>query len=408
MTSRVLLVALFVLTAAAPFAPRDVCAAETLAEAFRDGEAHVHFRYRFEYVDQDAFALDAEASTLRGRINFKTDAWNGVTLFGEFDYVTDIGWDDYNAGAGNTPDKAEYPVVADPTGPDLNQAYIDWTSAAGTSIRGGRQRITLDNQRFVGAVGWRQNEQTFDAAYFNATLAGVDLQLAYLWQVNRIFGRDVPAGEQDHATPLLNLSRQWENRGKLSAYYYDIDNEDTGLASSRTLGLRWAGKTTVSRKPVTYTLEYASQDDAHGNPLDYSADYYRLDLAVEFGRLTPSIGFESLGGDPDAGGAFQTPLATLHGFNGWADKFLSTPPTGLNDLFIGLKGPLGAWTWNVIYHDFDAESGGGAYGSEIDASISRKYKERYGLLFKGARFDGDRGAPFDDVTKLWLQFTADF
>jgi hypothetical protein len=40
------------------------------------------------------------------------------------DYVARVIWDDYNAGAGNSPDKGKYPVVADPTGPDLNQAFI--------------------------------------------------------------------------------------------------------------------------------------------------------------------------------------------------------------------------------------------------------------------------------------------
>lgn len=105
--------------------------------------------------------------------------------------------------------------------------------------------------------------------------------------------------------------------------------------------------------------------------------------------------------------SWKTPLATLHGFNGWADQFLTTPNAGLHDLFLGLKGPLGQWNWNVVWHDFNAESGSGSYGTELDGSISRNFGERYGLLFKAARFEGNRGASFDDTTKLWVQFTAD-
>ena len=32
-------------------------------------------------------------------------------------------------------------------------------------------------------------------------------------------------------------------------------------------------------------------------------------------------------------GQLQTPLATLHAFNGWADMFLTTPANGLQDLY---------------------------------------------------------------------------
>ena len=404
----------FVLPAAAAillgaWGPQSIQAADNLADAFRNGKADVSFRYRFEFVDQDSFTNDAEASTLRGRLNFGTDPWNGWSAFGEFDYVTDIFWDDYNAGAGNTPDKVQYPVVADPTGPDLNQAYIQWENAEGTRVRGGRQRIIFDNARFVGNVGWRQNEQTYDAGSLTSKLGGFDIELVYLWQVNRIFGRDVPAGQQDHSTSLVHVARGFEGAGTLTGYFYDIDNEDAAVASNRTVGLRWAGKTKWGQNDVAYKLEYAHQNDAADNPFEYSADYYRGDLGVTFGGLTPSIGYESLGGDDSQpGGSFQTPLATLHAFNGWADQFLSTPGAGLNDLFLGLKGGLSNWTWNVIYHDFEAESGSQSYGDEIDASISRKFGEHYGLLLKAAFFDADSSSSYVDVTKLWVQFTADF
>jgi hypothetical protein len=88
--------------------------------------------------------------------------------------------------------------------------------------------------------------------------------------------------------------------------------------------------------------------------------------------------------------------------------FLTTPDAGLNDLFIGVKGGLGTWNWDVLYHDFDAESGSQSYGSEFDASIGRKFAEKYGVLFKAAFFDGKDSSPFPDTTKVWVQLTADF
>lgn len=407
MNRRNLLIVAFSFAMAMAAAPAAI-AAESFSEAFTEGKFGLSFRYRYEFVDQENFVEDARASTLRGRVNFGTDPWNGFSAFAEFDYVADIIWDDYNAGAGNTPDKSRYPVVADPAGPDFNQAYLDWTGVSGTKLRGGRQRVIYDNARFVGSVGWRQNEQTYDAGYFQLKPGGFDLQFGYVWQVRRIFGDDVPAGRHDHNTSLFNLSRAWEGRGKLVAYFYDIDNKDIGAASNRSVGVRWAGDSSWGKRPVKYTLEYAHQVDAHDQPVDYSADYYRADVSVTFGSLTPTLGFESLGGNATrSGAAFQTPLATLHAFNGWADQFLSTPAGGLSDLFVGLKGPLGKWSWNVVYHDFDAESGGLSYGQEVDGSISRKFGEKFGLLFKAAHFEGASDAAYNDVTKLWVQFTAD-
>jgi len=390
--------------------PGSALAAESFTEMFTQGKAGVAFRYRFEYVDQDNFSKDAKASTLRGRLNFKTDDWKGFGAFAEFDYVTDVIWDDYNAGAGNTPNKSQYPVVADPTGPDLNQAFLQWQNgSAGSLLRGGRQRIIYDNARFVGNVGWRQNEQTYDAAYFQQKTGALDFQVAYVWQVNRIFGDDVPAGENDNSTVLGNLAYNMDGLGKLTGYYYDIDNDDVASFSTNTYGARFAGSHKFGESAFGYALEYAHQSDAHNNPVNYSANYFRIDASLGIGTVTPYVGYESLGGDDSlAGASFRTPLATLHAFNGWADMFLTTPNAGLNDLFIGIKGGLGTWSWDVLYHDFDAESGSQSFGSEFDASIGRKFAEKYGVLFKAAFFDGKDTSPYPDTSKLWVQLTADF
>lgn len=387
-----------------------VLAADTFSEMFTHGKAGVSFRYRLEYVDQDSFSKEALASTLRGRLNFKTDDWKGLGAFIEFDYIADIFADDYNAGAGNTPDKVAYPVVADPTGSDLNQAFLQWKNSGGALLRGGRQRIIYDNDRFVGNVGWRQNEQTFDAAYFQQkTASELDFQLAYVWQVKRIFGDDVPAGSNEGNFWLANLAQSFKDVGKLSAYVYAMDNDDVASFSTVTYGSRFVGTHKMTSSTLGYALEYAHQTDAYDNPVDYSADYYRVDLSLTVAGFTPYVGFESLAGDDARSGAsLRTPLATLHAFNGWADMFLNTPDAGLNDVFGGVKGTLGSWNWDVLYHDFEAESGSAGFGQEIDAAISRKFADHFAILFKAARFDADSGAPYPDTTKLWMQLSADF
>jgi len=45
--------------------------------------------------------------------------------------------------------------------------------------------------------------------------------------------------------------------------------------------------------------------------------------------------------------------------------------------------------------------------SEIDVSLSRKFADKFGLLFKATSFDSDSPA-YGDTTKLWVQLTAGF
>lgn len=385
-----------------------VQAAESLAEALKQSEAHANFRYRYEYVDQERFLENAKASTLRARGSIRTGSLYGFSVFGQLDVVVPLFENDYNAGAGNTPDKIKYPVVADPTGIDLNQAYIQWNDDKGLLMRGGREQIIYDNARFVGNVGWRQNEQTYDGVYIQKKVNGFDFQGAWVGQVNRIFGHDVPEGTHTNNTWLMNGSKDWGGPGKLVAYYYDIDNKDTASFSTISYGVRYTGNHKTEKLAWGYAAEFAHQVGAHNNPVDYSANYYRVDLSVDVSGFTPYVGFGSLGGsDTHPGASFRTPLATLHAFNGWADKFLVTPPAGLDDFFLGVRGKFQKWSWNMIFHDFNAESGPAHYGREIDASIGRKFAERYGLLIKGAWFNGEASSIYDDATKIWVQFTVD-
>ena len=384
-------------------------AADSLGEAFKEGTFGYSFRWRLENVDQDPFPHDATAIPLRARINFHTADLKGWSAKAEFDYVFDFGFNNFNAGGGNKPNPPGYPTIADPRGDDQNQLFLQYKANFGGKFRLGRQRIIYDNARFVGNVGWRQNEQTFDSFYLGyKTKSGLNLQYAYVDNVNRIFGDDVAAGDHSQNTHLFNTAWSFENIGKLGVYYYDIDNTDVASLSNRTAGLRFTGSFGDEGEKIGYGLEYAIQSDAADNPVSYSANYWRTDVSIGFKRVTVYVGFESLGGSShNPGQAFRTPLATLHAFNGWVDKFLTTPDVGLNDAFIGIKGNLGKWKWNALYHDFSAQSGSTDYGSEIDASISRKLHKRYGILFKAASFDTDSRA-YGDTTKLWVQLTADF
>lgn len=83
--------------------------------------------------------------------------------------------------------------MADPECTEANQAYLQMKLGTFTGIAG-RQRVILDNARFIGNVGWRQNEQTYDAVTFkSAALPKTQLH--------------VPALPMSTALPVLTKAR---------------------------------------------------------------------------------------------------------------------------------------------------------------------------------------------------------
>lgn len=380
--------------------------ASDITALLADGTAALSFRYRYEFVDDDAFSRDAKASTLRSRLSFQSGSYRDAAFFIEVEDIRDIVADDFNAGAGNTPGKTEFPVVADPEGTEINQAYLDYNGITGTRLRLGRQRINLDNQRFVGGVGWRQNEQTYDAVSADWSNDRARVFYAAVNNVNRIFGDDVAAGDHRQApTHLLNLSTDVADVGRVAAYHYAIDNEEEPAFSTVTTGVRLSGNRPLSAFTLGYLAEYARQSDFADNPRNYDADYWHLNAAATVGTLTLTAGWEVLSGDADnPGEAFRTPLATLHAFNGWADQFLSTPQAGLDDRYLRLGFDAGDWILEARAHRFEAGDGGGDLGSELDVHAGRKFGKHLQVDLFAAAFDGEDS--FSDVRKVWLMVSA--
>jgi hypothetical protein len=155
--------------------------------------------------------------------------------------------------------------------------------------------------------------------------------------------------------------------------------------------------------------EFATQSDAADAPVSFDADYAHLSANWSGrGALSFGVGFESLGGGVNPGGAFRTPLATLHAFNGWADKFLATPDAGLDDRYATVKIAAGKWNLTGVLHDFSAEAGNGDFGSELDLSAARKLGNHYALLLKAAFFSADSDSSLTDTDKFWLLLTASY
>jgi hypothetical protein len=404
---RLLPAVILALLTASPMVPVAAGTAEAAAPPAPPWQFEWNARLRQETVDDDAFARQASATTLRLRAGLRLHWADGFSALLEGEGIADAG-DRYNSGANG---QVLRPAVTDPEGIELNQAFVAWKGAQGGGTVG-RQRLQFDNQRWIGNSGWRQNEQTFDALSTDWRIApSLSLRYAWLDGVHRVNGDqalDRLARKRALSTHLLNLG--WTlGAQQLVGYAYLHDDRDVAAASTATFGARWSGARLHAGNGFGWTLEAAHQRDYADNPLSFSHAYWLLEPSYASHGVTYRAGWEHLGGN--GAHALQTPLATLHAFNGWADKFTVTPPGGLEDRYLGAGGKLGRaahagkYNWAVSWHDYRADQApagtDGHYGSEWDASFGFPVHGAVAGLVKLADYRADAFAR--DTRKLWLQ-----
>jgi len=360
----------------------------------------VDVRLRFENVDQAGMAEEADALTLRARLGLETGkAWN-TSLLVETELLTAL-QDDYNSTTNGHTDR---PVVNDPESYEINRFQLANRSIKDTAVIVGRQRVVLDDERFISRVGWRQNEQTFDAVQvINQSIPKLTIDATYFNQVNRVLGKESPLGRYHGDSYLANVGYQTPI-GSVVGFGYWLDFEEAPRDSSQTLGVRLSGKKSVGEIELAYLASYATQREYAGNPLRYDDDFHVFELVGTLREVSLGAGIETLDGDGVKG--FATPLATFHKFLGWADKFVVTPPNGLEHRYatlgfarkhVGLLDTLGA---TLVYHRFDSSRLDIDYGSEIDLQLQAQWRHVTALI-KYADYDAHAFAT--DTRKYWLQ-----
>lgn len=370
------------------------------ANPIEEGKVSLNVRTRYENVTQTGLK-DASALTLRARLGFTTAPINGFKALVEFEHITALDPDSYNQ-AGLNPGGAGRAVIADPEHTELNQAALIYTQNA-TTVTLGRQRLVLDNVRFIGDVGWRQNQQTFDAFVIqDQTIENTKLTYAYLNQINRIFGDSHPAGQFDSDSHVINASYSGLPGGTLTGYGYLLDFDNAAANSCATFGVSFAGKRPLNDDlKITYRGEYASQSDYGSSPLSYTTDYLALSAGLSGKPGSISITHEVLGSDRNVG--FKTPLATLHAFNGWADRFLGTPGAGLRDTYAKCAFKLPSNTSLLaVYHHYETDVGSAKLGHEWNLQAVHSFNSQFKGLIKFADFSG-ANPTIADVRKIWAQ-----
>lgn len=401
-------------------------------EALTSGNFYINLRHRFEHVDDD-FQIDgkplkdANSSTLRTVIGYRSNDFHGFSTLLELEQVSRIFSGNFSEGIGVTGSSTA--TVADPDGTELNQGYLRYQAYGNNDLRIGRQAITYRNapyHRHIGTILWRQNWQTFDAISIeNTRLSNTKLGYAYVWNVNRIFGRSAPEPLSNFSSDshLLNIQNNQIEWAQIEAYSYLLKFDNAPRFSSQTYGIRFHSSYPFNNWLIPlYTAEYAYQSDYISNMNNYNASYQLLEAGFSIvpsdylDNLIFKLGFERLSGDGTPDGAFVTILGTNHAFQGTADRFLVTPDDGIRDFHLRAAVEVGRFKLNLGYHMLRSDNMNYMYGNELDIELTRRFSKHLTIGLKYADYNGGRNTlnmarnPVlaADVTKLWFYTTVSF
>jgi hypothetical protein len=391
----------------------------------KNGAVKFDLNTRYENVNQNEVRLPllngkpladdkqpdtANAVTTRLRLGLLSPVFYGLQGYAEYQgvYAMDSNYNSTRNG------KSEYSVINDPYESELDQLWISYTGLPDTLIKGGRQVILMDDQRFIGNGGWRQLQQTFDSVLLvhnNQQISGLTVSAGYIGRV-----KTPNTSTEGLSAPILNVNYKVGDFGNMVGYGYlmDYTDQDVYYKSNQTYGLRF----TNYQKPgdsfklsdhygLLYTAEWSIQSNYQNSPKEYTANRYNL-----MGGFTAHMfSFQGAMEQLDGSGKYKTfitPLGTLFAFQGWADQFLVTPDNGIRDIFGTVTSSLNRGDVSLVgvYHDFYDDTGNIHYGKEWDFSVAKKIGKHYSLLARYANYSADHFST--DTQKIWLQGNINF
>lgn len=398
--------------------------ADSLYDAFVQGKSVSQLRLRYEYVDQKNKPEDANAFTLQSLLGWQTASFWNTSLTAQLINISHLNQDFYDNNLGKN-HASQLPTVQDPEITDINQLYIDFTGIPKTKLRLGRQIIRIDNTRFVGDIIFRQSSQVFDGlTVVNQSISNTEFLLGHYEHLRQATGK-----YRNTNFDILHASYKYLPKASVTAYGYFIDQADTGQNTGvnnnahKDIGLRLDGAIDINPDwRWLHTAEFAKQSAYQGGSQAIDVFYRKLGLGLGFKQWFFRVDQEVLSSNAGLY-AFQTPMATLHPFQGWTDLFTTTPKQGMVDRFITVGATLDKWTLYSEWHhlssdrDFQTPTGlGNDYGNEWDFSFAYQYTPTLQAKFEYARFnEGDIwGASANaatrkvDTTKSWLTLLYQF
>lgn len=352
---------------------------DPLTQALSKGSYTLQIRPRYEFVQQPGLD-EAHAFTIRSMLGLSTHQEYGLTGYIQFINVSSL-INNYNSLLNG---KTQYSAIPDPEETGVNQFYIQYTGLKGIKARVGRQEIILNDSRFVGNVNFFQTPQSFDAVSLHDNIdRHIHLFGAYIWRIKNILNQLVAS------KTFLAQASFTQNQllhADLFGYWYGNQSKTLipGAAScllsgvqacnSQTIGIRVAGVIPITRSyRIQYDGSYAKQTPYDGGSPLVKASYAHGGAGLTWRNLGIHADYMVMGANKNGTYGFQTPLATKHLFNGWADIFLTTPKEGLKSVYITAKALWMNTKFMARYYSFDSSYHSVHYGHEVDLSVIHRF-----------------------------------
>ncbi|MEN0002997.1 MAG: alginate export family protein [Bacteroidota bacterium] len=348
---------------------------ENLAKKMGEGEFVFNGRLRYWFAENESLEA-SHATTFGTNFGYLTKSYKGFQIYVEGESVVALTPHLFFDGLNG---RTERTNVTDVETLELNKLRVSYSDTLnnGTSLqfKVGRQAALVEDERFIGNVSARQDDQTFDAIYgkLQNDQKGISFEYAYMYQVNRLLAEVVDWRSDSHA---FMLGYYKNDLAKVGLFGHLLDfQEDNPLGSNKTFGFTFdRSRLPPDRIALNYKTAFAYQSEYGDNPTNYDAFL----INAEIGISLPKIGVFNLGYElatSDNGiASFQFPLSTGQRLHRISDVFINPPAEGLHNpyftaesrnIFWGIGGWLG-------YHTYFSEEEGTFFAHEIDLVLYKQ------------------------------------
>ncbi|MEM9327703.1 MAG: alginate export family protein [Bacteroidota bacterium] len=339
-----------------------------------DGEMVFEGRLRYWYAN-DAAAKASHAFTFGTNFGYRSPTYKGFQIYLEGESVMALTPDLFFDGLNDQIDRT---VVTDVETIELNQAQIYYTGQLGETkvqFRLGRQAAIVEDERFIGNVSARQDDQTFDAGWVKVQndKRGFSFEYAYMYQINRLLAQVGDWRSNSHAF-MMSYYKNPLVRVGLFAHLFDFKADNPGQ-SLQTFGFTIdRSEVPQDRVALTYKTAFAYQTDYADNPIAYESLLFNGEVGVSLPYIAVlNVGYELATSDNGVA-AFQFPLSTGQRLHRISDKFISPPADGLHNPYVtaefrNLVWGIGGW---LGYHTYLSQDESTLLGQEIDVVLYRQ------------------------------------
>lgn len=324
----------------------------------------------------------------------------------------------------------------------LTTVHEAWAKTAineNWGIKLGRQELSYDDQRILGAVGWAQQARSHDAALLQYKKKGLvaDIGLAFNQSSANLIGTNYTIGKNYKALQFLWLNKEFKD---LKASFLFMNNGvqftdsvgDYSTDYSQTTGLRFVyAKNDLKANLATY-LQTGTMANAAQSKIN--AYYVAADANYKVSKkFSAGLGMEMLSGNdflnPNGeNNAFMPFYGTNHKFNGLMDYFYvgnHANNVGLNDFYLTTTSQIGKFKLIGAAHYFmsngvlpdpanPTEALSSNLGTEFDFVLARKInpavdiKMGYSHLLPTDAMLTLKNGGSTDATSNWAWIMIDF